>query len=165
MTKTLRIRAISTPGHTAGHMSLWVELPKGSSVILCGDAADLSENLKQEIAPGLCRQDRDDLALESNQKIPDGMNLPEEIARREDRLKAIAEAKLKIESRARERFEQEQADYQAKVDKRETKSNESGKSPRGRAPVAPVEGAQDKDQINLTAEESCIMKTAGGGFD
>lgn len=100
-----------------------------------------------------------------NAKIPDGMNLPEEIARRKDRLKAIAEAKLKIEARAKERFEQEQADYQAKVDKRETKSNDSGKPPRGRAPVAPVEGAQDKEQINLTDEESRIMKTAGGGFD
>jgi transposase len=100
-----------------------------------------------------------------NQKIPDGMNLPEEIARREDRLKAIAEAKVKIEARAKERFEQEQADYQAKVDKRDAKSNDSGKPPRGRAPVAPVEGAQDKEQLNLTDEESRIMKTAGGGFD
>lgn len=63
------VRAISTPGHTAGHMSLWVELPKGSPVILCGDAADLSENLQQEIAPGLCWQDRDDLALDSIRKL------------------------------------------------------------------------------------------------
>jgi len=100
-----------------------------------------------------------------SQKIPDGMNLPEEITRRKDRLKAIAEAKVKIEARAKERFEQEQADYQAKVDRREAKSNDSGKPPRGRAPVAPVEGAQDKDQLNLTDEESRIMKTAGGGFD
>lgn len=100
-----------------------------------------------------------------SQKIPDGMNLPEEITRRKDRLKAIAEAKVKIEARAKERFEQEQADYQAKVDRREAKSNDSGKPPRGRAPVAPVEGAQDKDQLNLTDEESRIMKTAGGGFE
>lgn len=100
-----------------------------------------------------------------SQKIPDGMNLPEEITRRKDRLKTIAEAKVKIEARAKERFEQEQADYQAKVDRREAKSNDSGKPPRGRAPVAPVEGAQDKDQLNLTDEESRIMKTAGGGFD
>ena len=39
-----------------------------------------------------------------NEKTPDGMNLPEEIARREDRIKAITEAKTKIEVRARERF-------------------------------------------------------------
>jgi len=100
-----------------------------------------------------------------NEKIPDGMNLPEEIARREDRIKAITEAKTKIEGRAKERFEQEQAAYQSKLDKREAKSKESGKPPRGKAPVPPVEGAQDKDQINLTDEESRIMKVTGGGYE
>ena len=100
-----------------------------------------------------------------NEKIPDGMNLPDEIARREDRIKAIAEAKTKIEGRAKERFEQEQAEYQAKLAKREAKSKESGKSPRGKPPVPPVEGARDKDQINLTDEESRIMKVSDGGFD
>jgi len=75
-----------------------------------------------------------------NEKIPDGINLPEEIARREDRLKAIAAAKVKIGERAKERFDQEQADYQTKLDKRAAKSRESGKPPRGKAPVPPIEG-------------------------
>ena len=35
------VHAIATPGHTAGHMSLLIELPHGAPVILCGDAADL----------------------------------------------------------------------------------------------------------------------------
>ncbi|MEQ1675032.1 MAG: hypothetical protein ABL865_08380 [Candidatus Nitrotoga sp.] len=97
-----------------------------------------------------------------NEKTPDGMNLPEEIARREDRIKAITEAKTKIEVRARERFEQEQVEYQDKLDKREAKAKESGNKPRGKQPAPPVEGAQDKDQINLTDKESRIMKVAGG---
>lgn len=63
------VRAISSPGHTAGHMSLWIELPKGAPILLCGDAADLTENLDKEIAPGLCWQDREDLALESIRKL------------------------------------------------------------------------------------------------
>ncbi|BCB25305.1 N-acyl homoserine lactone hydrolase [Sulfurimicrobium lacus] len=63
------VRAVASPGHTAGHMSLWIELPKGPPVILCGDAADLSENIEQEIAPGLCWQERDDLALASIRKL------------------------------------------------------------------------------------------------
>jgi transposase len=100
-----------------------------------------------------------------NEKIPDGMNLPEEIARREDRLNAISAAKTKIENHAKERFEQEQAGYQAKLDKREAKSKQSGKPPRGKPPVPPAEGAQDKDQINLTDEASRIMKVSGGGFN
>ena len=63
------VRAISTPGHTAGHMSLWLEMPKGQPILLCGDAADLTENLEQEIAPGLCWNERSDLALKSIRKL------------------------------------------------------------------------------------------------
>jgi N-acyl homoserine lactone hydrolase len=63
------VRAINTPGHTAGHMSLLIELPHGKPVILTGDAADLEENLTDEIAPGLCWQDREDLALDSIRKL------------------------------------------------------------------------------------------------
>ncbi len=63
------VRAITSPGHTAGHMSLFVELPSGSPVILCGDAADLQENLDEEIAPGLCWQDNEPLALASIRKL------------------------------------------------------------------------------------------------
>ena len=68
-TLTPGIRAIATPGHTAGHMSLFIELQKGRPVILCGDAADLSENLAEEIAPGSCWQDNQALALDSIRKL------------------------------------------------------------------------------------------------
>ncbi|MES1939399.1 putative AHL-lactonase [Salinisphaera sp. T5B8] len=63
------VHAFETPGHTAGHMSLFIELPKGSPVILCGDAADLTENLIDEIAPGYCWQDREAEALASIRRI------------------------------------------------------------------------------------------------
>lgn len=63
------VRAIETPGHTAGHMSMYIELPKGRPILLAGDAADLTENLEQEIAPGLCWHDRDDLAIASIRKL------------------------------------------------------------------------------------------------
>jgi N-acyl homoserine lactone hydrolase len=63
------IRAINTPGHTAGHMSLIVELPHGAPVILCGDAADLTENLDDEVAPGYCWNDNVELALHSIRKL------------------------------------------------------------------------------------------------
>lgn len=59
------IRALETPGHTAGHMSLFIELPKGPPVILCGDAADLRENLDDEVAPGYCWQDNERRAIDS----------------------------------------------------------------------------------------------------
>lgn len=68
-TVTTGIHAIASPGHTAGHMSLFIELQKGSPIILCGDAADLSENLSEEIAPGCCWQDNQALALTSIRKL------------------------------------------------------------------------------------------------
>lgn len=63
------VQAIASPGHSAGHMSLIVELPKGKPVIICGDAADLTENLTHEIAPGYCWQDNDALAIASIRKL------------------------------------------------------------------------------------------------
>lgn len=63
------VHALFTPGHTAGHMSLIIELPKGRPVILCGDAADLYENLTDEVAPGYCWQENDARAIESIRKL------------------------------------------------------------------------------------------------
>ena len=63
------MHAVSSPGHTAGHMSLFIELGKGQPVVLCGDAADLNENLTDEVAPGCCWQENEDLALESIRKL------------------------------------------------------------------------------------------------
>lgn len=63
------VAAIDTPGHTAGHRSMYIELPKGNPILLAGDAADLQENLDDEVAPGLCWQDRDELAIHSIRKL------------------------------------------------------------------------------------------------
>jgi N-acyl homoserine lactone hydrolase len=63
------VRAIASPGHTAGHMSLWIELPHGAPIILAGDAADLTENIEEEIAPGNCWQNKTDLAVHSIRKL------------------------------------------------------------------------------------------------
>lgn len=63
------VRALDSPGHTAGHMSLWVTLPRGRPIVLAGDAADLCENLEDEVPPGLCWCDRTDLALTSIREL------------------------------------------------------------------------------------------------
>lgn len=63
------VRAVETPGHTAGHMSMLIELPRGAPILLCGDAADLCENLEQEVAPGLCHRDDPAPALASIRKL------------------------------------------------------------------------------------------------
>lgn len=61
--------ALSSPGHTAGHMSLYVEGERGQPLILCGDAADLRENLDDEVAPGLCWRDAADEAVASIRRL------------------------------------------------------------------------------------------------
>jgi transposase len=131
------------------------------SALSYGHIKKLEEQLKGEVKKLMAMAEE----ANSEQTIPDGMNLPEEIARREDRIKAIATAKTKIEERAKERHQQERAEYEAKVSKREEKAKQSVKPPLGNAPVAPTEGVRDGDQINLTDEESRIMKVSGGGFE
>lgn len=97
-------------------------------------------------------------------RVVEDMEVPAEIARREARLAALAEAKGKIEARAQERFEHEQAEYQQKQAKRQAQ-RDLGKKPRGREPKALLPGPRDTDQVNLTDEESRIMPISGGGFE
>ena len=95
--------------------------------------------------------------------IPDGMSVPVEIKRREDRLAAIAAAKVKIEERAAERSAREKADHEAKLDARAAKEA-NGRKPGGNPPKAPTPGPRPNDQINLTDAESRLMPIAGGAF-
>jgi transposase len=123
-------------------------------------ATKIEAQLKAEVAELLARAEAADQA-----DVVDGLSIPQELARREERLAKLAEARAKLEARAKERFEQEMAEHRAKLAAREQKAQASGKKPGGRPPVPPVEGPQPKDQINLTDEESRIMPVAGGGFD
>jgi transposase len=97
--------------------------------------------------------------------VPDGMSVPEELARREDRLARIAAAKATIAARAKQRFAHEQAAHQAKMKAREDKVRKTGRKPGGRPPQPPSATPGPKDQVNLTDADSRIMPTAGGGFE
>lgn len=94
----------------------------------------------------------------------EGMDISAEIARREARQAAIAEAKAKIEALSGKRDATEQASYQQKVARREAQ-RKAGKTPRGRDPEPPTGGPRDKDQVNLTYPQSRIMSVTGKGFD
>jgi transposase len=123
-------------------------------------AGRIEEQLKAEVADLLAKAEAADAA-----DIPDGMSIPDELARREERLRKIAEAHGKIEARAKERHAREQAEYEAKLAAREAKTAATGKKPGGKPPQPPSEGPRPNDQINLTDEESRIMPVAGGGFE
>jgi len=123
-------------------------------------AGKIEEQLKSEVADLMARAEAADQA-----EVADGMSIPDELARREERLAKLAEARAKIEARAKERFEREAAEHRAKLAAREAKTEATGKKPGGKPPEPPVEGPQPKDQVNLTDEDSRIMPVAGGGFD
>jgi transposase len=123
-------------------------------------AGKIESQLKAEVAELLARAEAADQA-----DVPDGMSIPDELARREERLAKLAVARAKIEARAKERYEREKAEHEAKLAARKAKEEATGKKPGGKPPQPPVEGTLPTDQVNLTDEESRIMPVAGGGFE
>jgi transposase len=73
---------------------------------------------------------------EDRADVPDGMSIPEELA-----------------------------EHAAKLAAREEKARATGKKPKGPPPAPPTPGPTSTDQVNLTDEESRIMRVAGGGFE
>ena len=130
------------------------------SALSHGHIQKLEVQLKAEVQELLALAESADQA-----NIPDGVSLPDEIKRREDRLAAMAAAKVKIAARAEERYQREKAEYEQKMANRAAKEKDSGKKPGGKPPQAPTPGPKDSDQINLTDEESRIMPVSGGGFE
>jgi len=53
---------LDTPGHTPGHMSALLNLPKTGPVLLAADVGDLMENFREEILPGEASDDGQALA-------------------------------------------------------------------------------------------------------
>lgn len=128
------------------------------SALSWGHIKKIEAQLQQEVKQLMALAESED-----RKQVPDGMDVPQEIARRQERLAALDEAKRKLEERAQERDTQAQTEYESKMAKRRAK-REAGRKPGGKDPEPPTSGPQDKDQINLTDEESRIMKV-GGGFD
>src|SRR5450631_982411 len=92
------------------------------------------------------------------QEVPDGLVVSEEIARREDRLMRLTEAKAVLEARAQERTAAEQAEYEEKMEQRTERERKTGRRTGGRPLTPPVPGARSADQYNFTDPESRIMK-------
>jgi hypothetical protein len=123
-------------------------------------AGRIEAQLKAEVSELMAKAEAADQA-----DVPDGMSIPDELARREARLAKLAEARAKIAARAEERFAREQAEHEAKLAAREAKIKATGKKPGGKPPAPPAAGPLPTDQLNLTDEESRIMPVAGGGFE
>ena len=122
-------------------------------------ANKIEAQMRREVQTLLALADTSDRSA-----IPDGMDVPAEIARRKDRLGAIAQAKAKIEQRAAYRYKAQQQEFEAKSAKRQVQ-RDAGKNPGGKEPEPPKAGPRPGDQVNLTDEESRIMSILGGGFE
>jgi transposase len=122
-------------------------------------ACKLEQQLKAEVKELLRLAEQAD-----SEEIPDEIDIPEELCRRQDRLDAIAQAKATIEERAAQRYVQEQKEYEEKVAERRAKAEAAGTKARGREPKPPTPGPRKKDQVNLTDEESRIMPSSDKGF-
>jgi transposase len=126
-----------------------------------GRMSETEQRLKQEVEALLKQAEETDAAEDAMYgKDKRGDELPEELARRESRLKKIQQAKAELEKEAQEKAEQERAAAEAKRAARKEKEEKTGKKPRGREPqtLAPEQAQPDaKAQRNFTDPESRIM--------
>ena len=99
-------------------------------------------------------------AADEAEKNEPELDIPAEIARRQDRLDAIAAARTRLEQRQRD------ADLErGRSDDDDQKPRGQDGKPKGGRYKRPFSVPQDKDQDNFTDPDSRIMQRAGGGFD
>jgi len=126
-----------------------------------GRMGETEQRLKQEIEARLKQAEQTDAAEDARYgKDKSGDELPEELARRESRLKKIQQAKAALEQEAKERAAQQRAETERKLAEREEEERRTGKKKRGRKPEAsdPEQAKpDDKAQRNFVDPESRIM--------
>lgn len=118
---------------------------------------DSEAQLKAQIKALL---DKANAADEAEKNEPE-LDIPAEIARREDRLNAIAEARARLEKRQRDAdIERGRSD-----DDDRRPRGKDGKPTSGRSFKRAFGVPEDKAQENFTDSDSRMMPRAGGGFD
>jgi transposase len=117
-------------------------------------AGEMIEHLQMEVEALTRKAEEAD-----STPLDDGLSIPEEIGRREERIAKLEKAKAIIEERFEEVRKQKQADYERKMKAREEKKR-SGKKPGGRPPRPPADTPAEKDQVNFTDPDSRIMKAS-----
>jgi transposase len=111
-------------------------------------AGQMIEQLEMEVKQLLTKAEQADSA-----PLQEGLTIPGEIARRQDRKAALEKARAEIEARAHARYAAQLAEHQKKLANWTSK-----KGKRGRRPKAPVDKPKGTDQYNFTDPESRIMK-------
>ena len=120
-------------------------------------AGEQMKELEEEIAALLAKAEDADWA-----PLEDGLRIPDEVTRRQERRAKLAAARAEMEARAYARAQAERAEYEAKLARREEVKVE-GKKPRRQDPKPPSAEPEAKDQVNFSDPESRIMPLGGKG--
>ncbi len=118
-------------------------------------AGEQIELLRKEVEQLTAKAEQTD-----NVPLDDGLSIPDEIVRREERIKSLEKARDVIEARYEEERRKKQAEYEEKKAAYEKKRE--NKKPRGKEPKPPPETPPDNKQYNFTDPESRIMKAGNG---
>ena len=132
-----------------------------------GYAQRLEEQLREEVGTLMEQAERADAEAVS------GLDIPEELERREARLAAIERAKAELERRAQERYEAERAEYEEKVARRRAKAEATGEEggwsgAEGAGAGAAGEGPGELHRRGVAHHAVCArvragLQRAGGG--
>ena len=123
-----------------------------------GRAGEMMRECDLEIAELMAKAETAD-----STPLEDGLSIPEEICRRQERKARLATARAEMEARAYARAQAQRPEYETKVAARDA-ARAAGKKPRGKEPQAPSDLPTPKDQYNFTDPPSRIMKTGSSGF-
>jgi transposase len=114
------------------------------------------EQLELEVQQLVAKAEQADSA-----PLQDGLTIPEEIARRQERRAALERARAEIEARAHARYAAELAEHEKKLAERAARQ-ERGEKVGGKPPTAPSATPEANAQYNFTDPESKIMKAGNG---
>jgi transposase len=119
-------------------------------------AGQMIEQLELEVQQLVAKAEQADRT-----PLQDGLTIPEEITRRQERQAALAKARTEIEARAQARYAAELAEHEQKLAARAARKGR-GERVGGQPPKAPTPEPAGTDQYNFTDAESRIMKAGNG---
>lgn len=119
-------------------------------------AGKIKAKLRREVAKLM------KLAEQSESEPHTDLDIPAEIARRDERIARIDQARATIEEREAQRHAAVKATHLERLRRRKAHREATGKMPKGRCPKLPKFCVDPKAQVNLTDADSRIMPTASG---
>jgi transposase len=119
-------------------------------------AGEMIAQLELEVQQLLAKAEQADAT-----PLQDGLTIPDEITRRQERKAALAQARAEIEARAHVRYTAQLAEHEQKLAERAARQ-ERGEKIGGQSPKAPTPTPEPGDQYNFTDPESRIMKAGNG---